>query len=292
MTGHSVAAWTIAHAIRWVKLTFIPRSLSTALIALRFGVERVDRQGAERGRGRHRPALVHRLGEHRRRSAQRLGLPGRCGRPAWPSSRRRRSRPRARPPWSPCRPGPIPAPSRCRRPSPPRSAARPERRGRCRRRRARLGAVRRPAIRLPRRRSPRERPRRAGGHLGQRLADLNGVVGGDEKLGDRARGRGRHLGVDLVGRDLDHRVALVDLVALGDVPLEHRALGHRLAHLRHRNNNGSPPRGRPGVPGAAELASPGRSAPWARRSVIVAGLGGLGRALVLAEVERRPRRRP
>ena len=31
-----------------------------------------------------------------------------------------------------------------------------------------------------------------------------------KKLGDRAAGRGRDLGVDLVGRDLDHRVALGD----------------------------------------------------------------------------------
>ena len=42
-----------------------------------------------------------------------------------------------------------------------------------------------------------------------------------------------HLGVDLVGRDLDHGLALLDRIALRDVPLEHGALGHRLAHLGH-----------------------------------------------------------
>ena len=35
ITGHSWAALTIAQAIRWVKLTFIPRSLRTSLSALR-----------------------------------------------------------------------------------------------------------------------------------------------------------------------------------------------------------------------------------------------------------------
>ncbi len=41
---------------------------------LALGVEDVHGQGAERGRGRHRPALVHRLGEDRGRAAQRLAL--------------------------------------------------------------------------------------------------------------------------------------------------------------------------------------------------------------------------
>ena len=35
ITGHSFAAWTIAQAIRWVKETFIPRSLRIALRAFR-----------------------------------------------------------------------------------------------------------------------------------------------------------------------------------------------------------------------------------------------------------------
>ena len=55
------------------------RDLHAALLEcpvdrLALGVERVDGQRPERGRGRHRPALVHRLGEHRRGAPQRLGL--------------------------------------------------------------------------------------------------------------------------------------------------------------------------------------------------------------------------
>jgi hypothetical protein len=50
--------------------------------------------------------------------------------------------------------------------------------------------------------------------------------------------RRRHLGVDLVRRHLDHRVALGDEVALGDVPLEHDSLGDRLAHLGHLDLDG------------------------------------------------------
>ena len=38
------------------------------------GVERVHGERPERGRRRDRPALLHRLGEHRRRAAERLGL--------------------------------------------------------------------------------------------------------------------------------------------------------------------------------------------------------------------------
>ena len=46
-------------------------------LALR--VERVDRDRPERGRRRHRPALVHRLGQHRRRPPQLLRLAGSRG---------------------------------------------------------------------------------------------------------------------------------------------------------------------------------------------------------------------
>ena len=62
------------------------RELHAALLERRvedlaLGVDRVDRDGAEGGRGGDRAALVHRRGEHAGGAAQRsrLGLPGRCG---------------------------------------------------------------------------------------------------------------------------------------------------------------------------------------------------------------------
>ena len=80
MTGHCLAAWTIAQATRWVKETFTPRSLSDAVHRLALGVEGVDGDRAEGGRGGYRKALVHRLGKHRRRAAQRLLLAAPPGR--------------------------------------------------------------------------------------------------------------------------------------------------------------------------------------------------------------------
>ena len=50
-----------------------------------------------------------------------------------------------------------------------------------------------------------------------------------EDLGDRARRGGGQLHVDLVGRDLDDGLAVLDGVADLDRPLEDRALGDRLA---------------------------------------------------------------
>ena len=73
--------------------------------------------------------------------------------------------------------------------------------------------------------------------LGQRLADLDRLVGLHQELGDGAAGGRRDLGVDLVGGDLDHGLALLDRIPLRDVPLEHGALGHRLAHLGHQDLN-------------------------------------------------------
>jgi hypothetical protein len=75
-------------------------------------------------------------------------------------------------------------------------------------------------------------------HFSQGLSHLHDVIGLDEELRDRPARRRRDLGVDLVGRDLDDRLALLDLVAFGDVPLEDRALGDRLAHLGHDDLNG------------------------------------------------------
>ena len=69
--------------------------------------------------------------------------------------------------------------------------------------------------------------------LGKDLTDLDDVVWCGENLGDHAGGGCRNLGVDLVGRDFDKSVALGDLLALGDMPLEDRSLGDRLPHLGH-----------------------------------------------------------
>ena len=64
------------------------------------------------------------------------------------------------------------------------------------------------------------------------VPDGDRLVRLDQDLGDRAGdGRGQ-LGVDLVGGDLDERVVDCDRVAHLHAPLEHRALGDRVAHLR------------------------------------------------------------
>jgi hypothetical protein len=75
-------------------------------------------------------------------------------------------------------------------------------------------------------------------HLSQRSPNRHLVVNLHEQLRNDAIGRRRHLCVDLVGRDLDHGVALVDEVALGDVPFENDALSDRLAHLGHLDLHG------------------------------------------------------
>ncbi len=75
--------------------------------------------------------------------------------------------------------------------------------------------------------------RRSGSRLDteEHGADGHGLVGVDQDLGDRARHGRRHLGIDLVGRDLDERVIDGDHVAGLHEPLEHRALGDGIAHL-------------------------------------------------------------
>jgi hypothetical protein len=67
-------------------------------------------------------------------------------------------------------------------------------------------------------------------YLREDRADLDGVALGEVDLGDRARCGGRHLGVHLVGGDLDDGLVGLDRVAFLLVPLEDRALGHGLAH--------------------------------------------------------------
>ncbi len=79
-------------------------------------------------------------------------------------------------------------------------------------------------------------------------------------LGDRAARGSGHLGVDLVGRDLDDRVALGDRVADGDVVLEHGALGDRLAHLGHLDLDLGA-LGVAAIPSASPRSAAGASAP-------------------------------
>jgi hypothetical protein len=79
------------------------------------------------------------------------------------------------------------------------------------------------------------RRRRAGAaaradlHACDHLADRDRLALLGEDLGDRARRRRGQLHVDLVGRDLDHGLAVLDGLAGLDRPLEDRALGDRLA---------------------------------------------------------------
>ena len=61
------AACTIAQAIRWVKQSFLPAALSV----LAPGVEHVDGEGAEAGGGGDRAALVHEAHQRGRRAADR-----------------------------------------------------------------------------------------------------------------------------------------------------------------------------------------------------------------------------
>ncbi len=89
--------------------------------------------------------------------------------------------------------------------------------------------------------------RRCGG-LGSRAAGLlvgldhrdlgvvrdRGALLGEDLL-EHARERRRHLGVDLVGDDLDERLVLRDRVAGLLQPLADRPLGHALAELGHRH---------------------------------------------------------
>ena len=70
---------------------------------------------------------------------------------------------------------------------------------------------------------------------GEPDAHLDRLALGHEDLGeDAGRGRG-HLGVDLVGRDLEERLVALDRVPDGLHPAGDRALGHRLAELRHHD---------------------------------------------------------
>jgi hypothetical protein len=67
----------------------------------------------------------------------------------------------------------------------------------------------------------------------QQDADVDGLPRLHEDLLQPPGGRRRHLGLDLVGRDLDEDLVVLDPVARALAPLGDRALGNRHAHLRH-----------------------------------------------------------
>ena len=105
--------------------------------------------------------------------------------------------------------------------------------------------------------------------LAQDGPDGHGLVGLDEDPDERAGdGRG-HLGVDLVGRDLEQRLVGLDLVADLLVPLEHRSLGHRIAHLGHGDLHGGAGFHLDSLNitylGTARVPLRARLRPWARR---------------------------
>ena len=79
----------------------------------------------------------------------------------------------------------------------------------------------------------------AGLLLGLDHGDLGVVRDGGAFLGEdlleHARERRRHLGVDLVGDDLEERLVLRDRIARLLQPLADRPLGHALAELGHRH---------------------------------------------------------
>ena len=117
-----------------------------------------------------------------------------------------------------------------------------------RRRPPRSGAAAAPARRRggaaagARRRLGRGRGRRGvggGGALiadhGDHRADIDRLALGDPDLGHDAGDRRRHLGVDLVGGDLEQRLVGGDRVADLLEPLRDRALGDRLTELWERD---------------------------------------------------------
>jgi hypothetical protein len=77
------------------------------------------------------------------------------------------------------------------------------------------------------------RCRGVGFDVGHHGADLDGVALGGQQLRDDAGGGTRHLGVDLVGRDVENRLVAVDRVTRLLVPLEDASFGDALAHLGH-----------------------------------------------------------
>ena len=201
------------------------------------GVEHVDRQGAEaRGRG-DRAALVHELDERRRGAADRRtsappagGAPpggGGTGGAPLPSIAASTSsfvtRPRGPLPLTAPRSSPwalaMRAATGVALPPFPADGARRGRRRSAVLADGSIGAAASAA------------GAGAGSDAAEHRAHLHGLVGLDEDLGDRPGHRRGHLGVDLVGGDLDQHVVDRDGVARLHAPLEHGALGHGVAHL-------------------------------------------------------------
>ncbi len=177
------------------------------------------------------------------------GRPGPC--PRWPRRRRRARRRCARPPArrttcrSRSRPRPAPAGRVQEQVVRQEQVARQEQAAR------QVPASPRSRARRPLRpprlsRAPGQPPARGLGlgrcgrglgalrrDLGELRADVDRLALVDEDPGDDTRARARHLGVDLVGRDLEQRLVGLDRLALGLQPLDDRSLGDRDAHLRH-----------------------------------------------------------
>ncbi len=139
-------------------------------------------------------------------------------------------------------------PSRC--PTAPALRVEPEARERSAR--ESLQETRRRPRRPPRRWPVPAQPRAAGFGLGRALgrgslaagaaadlaelrADVDRLAFLDEDLRQRPGGRARHLGVDLVGRDLEQRLVGLDLLALLLQPARDRPLRDGHAHLRHHD---------------------------------------------------------
>ena len=180
-------------------------------------VEPATRVGLQAGPcGRRRPRVGLKAARHSRLSGTTLGTTRCRGRPAavlrWPRRRlvaivivRRRRRRRF---------GAVGLRRRLRRFDRPRGLDRRFRRGRC----GRGGA--------------------GGADDGHHAVDRHGLAFLDADLRDHAGGRRRNLGVDLVGRNLEQRLVAIDRVADFLDPADDRALGNRLAHLRHHDISG------------------------------------------------------
>ena len=107
--------------------------------------------------------------------------------------------------------------------------------GRRRRRGRGGGAARRGRAEPGAARGAARRGARLLGDHREARADRHGLALLHDDLGDEARLRRGHLGVDLVGRHLEQRLVGVDLLADLLEPLRDRALGDRLTELRHRD---------------------------------------------------------
>ena len=265
ITGHSLAAWTIAQAIRWVKETFIPRSLRIPLRAFRLASRvstEIVRNEVAVGTSRLSSIAWASIPAGPRSAFASPAAAGATAVAPFPL-------PSAAASTSPLvtfAPGPLPdtAPrstpfsAATRRASgvaltsaplaagdsaaalgphpPPREAWA-------------IGAGSGASEALPTASLRFDRTRQARRsslcpdsvarlHFRERGADRNLLVHLRDQFRDHTGLRRRNLGVDLVGRDLDHGVALVDEITLGDVPLEDDALGDRLTHFGHLDLHG------------------------------------------------------